>query len=121
EVERLIADVGQTSAQLRETGELTSGDLPVLLPPRVASEFIGTYVIRNLSGSLVSNRQSKYTLDDFKGQQQVIRPDLLIEVNPLVPWELTTEPCTGEGVPASIVSVVDDGRLLRPLCDLKYA
>ncbi|MBI3976959.1 MAG: hypothetical protein HY331_02125 [Chloroflexi bacterium] len=121
EAERIIADVGETSRRLRRTGRLASGDLPVILAPRVAAGFIGMYLVRNLSGSLVANRQSVHSLDDFKSGKAVIRPDLRLEVNSLVPWELATESCTSEGVPGGVAVAVEAGRLVRPLCDLKYA
>jgi PmbA protein len=121
EVDRLIRDVGETTQQLKQPGSLQSGGREIVLAPGIAESFLGTFLLRNFSGSLVANRQARYTLEDFRMQRRVVRPDLSVLLDPLQPFEAHTESCTGEGVPSRRTYVLLDGRLQTPLVDVKYA
>src|SRR5206468_1954422 len=65
--------------------------------------------------------QSSFQLDDFRAGRRVLRSDLSLLLDPLMPFEPSTESCTSEGVPSRRFYAIRDGRLQTPLLDLKYA
>lgn len=121
EVDRLIQDVGQTTQQLKRDGALAAGSQEVVLTPGLTESFLGTFLLRNFSGSLVANRQSGFSIEDFRSQRRLLRTDLSILLDPFRPFEGSTERCTGEGVPSRRIFILRNGRLQTPLLDLKYA
>lgn len=121
EVEFVVADVVETVPALRTEDRAPSGPLPVLLPADVFEAFLGTFVGANLSGRAVLEGTSAWTLEDFRGGRQVLREDLDLVVDTLLPLELAASPVSGEGVPGGRAELIRAGRLVTPLLDLKYA
>jgi PmbA protein len=122
EMKRVIkntANIGSLLAKnpVREV----SGKMRLLFPPGIFESFLGQFLLTNLYGSLVVNRQSRFSLDDFKTERQVLRKDLSLEVNTLLPYRAMSYPCTGEGVAGGKVSFINEGKLKTPILSLKYA
>jgi predicted Zn-dependent protease len=121
-----IAERAERTAQdfesLRSLGDgPPRGRCPVILHPRVAEEFIRTFLFSNLSGGAVANGRSRFTGDDFRTRRVVFREDLRIASRPLEPMGIGSFACTGEGVPAREIDFVRDGRLETPILGLKHA
>ena len=78
ELGRVLADVREVTAELKKTGSFQANPTGsrVVLDTGLAGSFVGQYIGGNLSGSGVANRQSAYSLDDFKENKQVIRQDI---------------------------------------------
>lgn len=121
EIARLVKDVGETSRLLKAPARLQSGRLTALLPPRLAESFVGTFLVRNAAGSLVANRQSAWSADDFAGRKQVASPGFSLTVDSLRPLETDTRPVSSEGMPGGRQAIVEAGRLMTPLVDAKYS
>jgi PmbA protein len=122
EIQRVIENTGHIGKLLTtEVQRDLSGKIQLLFPPGIFESFLDQFLISNLYGSLVVNRQSRFSLEDFQSQQQVLRDDLSLEVNTLLPYRSFSYPCTGEGVPGGSVSYIDAGRLQTPVLSLKYA
>ncbi len=98
-----------------------SGKMRLLFPPGVFEAFLSQFLIANLYGSLVINRQSRFSLADFTNQVQVLRPDLSITVNTLEPLRSFSYRCTTEGIPGGIIDLIQHGSLKTPILNLKYA
>jgi PmbA protein len=122
EIQRVIENTGRIGKLLTtEVSRNLSGKLQLLFPPGIFESFLDQFLLTNLYGSLVINRQSRFSLEDFQSQRQVLRDDLSIEVNTLLPYRSLSYPCTGEFVPGGVVSYIDAGRLQTPVLSLKYA
>jgi PmbA protein len=123
EVERIIKDVKETTARLKQTGKFTPDPkgTRVLLEMGVADSFMGSYISGNLSGSAVANKQSAYQLADFETNKQVIRQDISLFIDGLRDFESTASRLTGEGIPGGQGYVIQNGKLITPYLDLKYA
>ncbi|MEN8151099.1 MAG: metallopeptidase TldD-related protein [Planctomycetota bacterium] len=107
---------------LREpAGETPRGEMDVLLHPRVAESFFGTFLYPNLSGAAVANGRSRFTADDFREGRRVFREDLGISVRPHVPMSVGAFGFTDEGVCSREFELIDGGRLTTPTLSLKYA
>ncbi len=123
EVERIIEDVKVTTARLKESGKYTprpDGDR-VVLEPGVSGSFLGTYLLGNLYGSGVANGQSAFKLDDFKEGKQVTRSDMTLVLDGLRPYEFSASRLTTEGIAGGRQALVDKGKLITPILDLKYS
>jgi PmbA protein len=97
------------------------GTMRLIFPPDVFEAFLSQFLLANLFGSLVMNRQSRFSLSDFRERRPVMNPDLSLEVNTLLPWRAFSYICTSEGVPGGRIELITDGRLNTPLLSLKYA
>jgi PmbA protein len=123
ELDRILKDVREVTAQLKKEGTFKAdpGGSRVILDTGLAGSFIGQYIGGNLSGSGVANRQSAYSLDDFKAQKQVIREDISLVVDGTRPFESSTSRVTGEGIAGGRAPLIERGKLIAPALDLKYA
>lgn len=122
DVERIIGNTGRIGQLLsRDTNQGVNGKTVLLFPPSIFESLLSHFLITNLYGSLVINRQSRFSLSDFQEQKQVLRDDLSIEVNNLLPFRSFSYRCTSEGVPGGQLHLVSDGRLQTPAFNLKYA
>ncbi|HHU50828.1 MAG TPA: hypothetical protein GXZ36_03265 [Firmicutes bacterium] len=122
EYNALLSYTGETVRQLKQEAPFTAEkEMYILLPPKVFAAFLGHYVVTNLSGGLVANRQSAFSKEDFLRQQQLFRADLTIRANGARPYRSSSYRCTGEGVPTGEVEYVKEGKLITPILNLKYA
>lgn len=122
EIRRQIERVGDTFRHLKQTAEGTrSGPRTIILHPNVAYSLFDFYVWGNMGGSSVYHGQSLWKREDFVAQQQVLREDISVRVDPWQPLGPGSFGWTGEGLPSAPVTYIDGGRLVNPLLDLKYA
>jgi PmbA protein len=122
EVDRVIQNTGTIGRHLMVPAETKlSGPVQLFFPPDLFESFISHYLITNLLGSLVVNRQSSFSLEDFQNNRRVLRDDLTLEVNTLLPLKSSSYPCTSEAVPGGSIQLIAGGRLQTPVLSLKYA
>ncbi|MCC7106502.1 MAG: hypothetical protein IT307_15295, partial [Chloroflexi bacterium] len=84
------------------------------LPPSTAGSFLGRFIGANLSGTTVVNGRAAFTLKDFQDGRQVIRPDISVVTDSLLPFERAASPISSEGIPGGRVTLVREGRLVTP-------
>jgi len=122
DINRIIRETITVSQQLEEPCSATfSGSMTLILPPEMFETFINQFLIANLYGSLVLNRQSRFVLEDFQEHRPVIRDDLSLTINNLLPYRGSSYICTAEGVPGGTIVLIDGGKLQSPILNLKYA
>jgi|GEM_PF-287332 len=123
EIERIIEDVKLNTARLKVDGKFTPdpAGCRVILDTGVAGSFLNSYISSNLSGSGVSNRQSAFKLEDFKEGKSVMREDISLFIDGLRGFETSASRCSSEGVPGGQGYLVQNGKLVSPALDLKYA
>jgi PmbA protein len=113
---------GRTARELKKKATLRrEGEMPVIFTPNVFEAFLDHYLLSNLSGRLVANRQSAFAAGDFQEAKKVFRDDLTIRIDGTRPYRYSSYRCTGEGVPTGQVDLVRQGRLVTPVLSLKYA
>ncbi len=121
ETNRIIEETGRIGKLLEKPAPgLKSGPLKLLFPPDIFEAFLGHFLITNLYGSLVVNRQSRFSAEDFQNHSQVLREDLGLKINNLLPWRSFSYPCTNEGVPGGEIALVVGGKLQSPILNVKY-
>ena len=122
DIDRIIQETITVGKQLEQPCSTTfSGPITLILTPEMFETFMNQFVITNLYGSLVLNRQSRFTLDDFENHRPVIRDDLSLTINNLLPYRGSSYICTAEGVPGGKIALIDGGKLQSPILNLKYA
>jgi predicted Zn-dependent protease len=121
EIDELIENVAETMRVLGRTAEAPRGELPVLLSPGLAMSFIGRFLLGNLGARGLMTGRSAFTLEDVREGRKVASETLTIVVDSLLDLESAASPISGEGVPGGRAAIVERGRLVRPLADLKYA
>lgn len=120
-LERIIEETGRIGKLLeKQAPSIKSGPLKLLFPPDIFEAFLGYFLINNLYGSLVVNRQSKFSAEDFRNRHQVLREDLQLKINNLLSWRAFSYPCTNEGVPGGKVTLISNGKLQSPILNVKY-
>lgn len=105
----------------RLPASLGSGRMPVIISPGVMDSFIGHYIASNLSGENVAEGRSRFEVDQFHSGERVLRDDMQVILDTAVPMGPGSYPCTVEGVPSGRTDLVQDGRLVTPILNLKYA
>jgi PmbA protein len=122
EMDRVIENTGKIGRHLMVSVETQiAGPVQLFFPPDLFESFANHYLISNLLGSLVVNRQSCFALEDFYNHCPVLRDDLSLEINTLLPLKSFSYPCTSEAVPGGSIHIIVDGRLQTPILNLKYA
>ncbi len=97
------------------------GDTPVLLHPDVVEEYVLGVLLHNLDGSLVAHGTGAFGRSQFENGATVLREDLTLRFDPLVPMAVGAYRFTQEGLPARPCTYVEAGRLKSPILDLKHA
>jgi PmbA protein len=121
QIDHLTNYVGETLKLLHnETTLPLTGRIPILLPPKVMEAFLDHYLISNLMGSLVFNKQSAYAKEDFIQQRQAFRGDLTLSIDGSRPLRSGSYRCTSEGIPSGQIDLVKEGRLITPVLNTKY-
>ena len=98
-----------------------SGLVPVLLHPDVVEDYVLGVLLHNLDGTQVAHGTGAFSRDQFKAEAPVLREDLTLRTDPLVPLAAGAYRFSQEGLPARPCVFVEHGRLKSPLLDLKYA
>jgi PmbA protein len=122
EIERVIHDTVTVGKLLDQPVETQfSGPMTLIFPPEIFESFLSHFLLTNLYGSLVVNRQSRFSLEDFQNHRQILRDDFNLIVNNLLPYRAFSYICTSEGIPAAKTVFIESGKLLTPILNLKYA
>jgi PmbA protein len=93
----------------------------VLLHPSVVEEYVLGTLLDNLAGATVAHGEGHFRREQFGSPDPVLREDLDLRCEPLVPFGAGSYRFTTEGVPAAACDYLARGRLVQPLVDLKYA
>jgi PmbA protein len=92
-----------------------------LLHPAVVESFVIGTLAHALDGANVAHGESHFSAGRFLEGGPVFREDLTLRVNPLIPMRAGSYRFTHEGVPAAPCTYIQNGRLLTPVLNLKYA
>ncbi|MEZ7892322.1 MAG: metallopeptidase TldD-related protein [Candidatus Wallbacteria bacterium] len=94
----------------------------IILTPDVADSFIKKYVMPNIYGSSVVERQSKFSIDEFRSQEKVFRDDISFKFcYDSDEYDINNIPVSYEGVYGKPVYFIKNGKLQTPVLDLKYS
>jgi len=85
--------------------------LQVFLMPWISKEIFLHFIASNLAGSAVYNKQSCFSLNDFKNKKQVLNTDLSFNCNPTIDFDIGSYKFTSEGVPTQKTDFIKNGRL----------
>ena len=130
--QRTVAPLDAITAQIELAGNylqplrtpasgIDSGTRMVVLHPDVAYSLFNFFVWGNLGGAAIFHGQSPFKIEDFRTNRQVFRGDVTVSVDP---WEALSPGAfkyTSEGWPSAPTTYIQDGRLMQPILDLKYA
>jgi PmbA protein len=97
------------------------GLVPVLLHPDVVEEYVLGVLLHNLDGAQVAHGTGAFRKEQFGDVAPVLREDVTLRTDPLVPLAAGAYRFSQEGLPAAPCTYVDSGRLKSPILDLKYA
>jgi PmbA protein len=100
---------------------MSAGEHPVILHPRVVEDYVLDTLLANLDGAAVANGESHFRREQFGGDEAVLREDLSLRIDPLQPLKSGSYRSSREGVPAARCRYIENGRLVQPVLDLKYA
>jgi PmbA protein len=98
-----------------------AGIHPVILHPDVVEDYVLGVLLHNLDGVQVAHGTGAFRIEQFGSASPVLREDLTLRTDPCVPMAAGAYRFSQEGLPARACAFVDRGRLMTPLCDLKYA
>jgi PmbA protein len=98
-----------------------SGTQPVILHPRVVEEYVLQTLMHHLQGSTVAHGEGQFAHKMFGSGAAVLREDVGVRLDPLLPLRSGSYRFTREGVPAAACHYVERGRLVGPIVDIKYA
>ena len=98
-----------------------SGLVPVILHPDVVEDYVLGVLLHNLDGVQVAHGTGAFRLEQFDGAAPVLREDVTLRTDPLVPMAAGAYRFSQEGLPAAACTFLDRGRLKTPILDLKYA
>jgi PmbA protein len=117
-LDRLVALVLALRASAASSRE---GVLPVVLHPDVVEEYVMGVLLHNLDGAQVAHGTGAFRTEQFGASSPVLREDVTLRTDPLVPLAAGAYRFSLEGLPARACVYVDGGRLMTPVLDLKYA
>ena len=97
-----------------------SGELNVLLHPRVVEGYVLSTLYQNLDGAAVAHEEGAFELKQFGDDDPVLRDDIQLSIDPWRPYHSGSYRFTGFGLPSAPCEYVRDGRLVQPILDVKY-
>jgi PmbA protein len=97
------------------------GEHPVLFHPHVVEGYVLGTLWNNLNGATVAHGEGHFRQEQFGADHPVLREDLGLRIDPLLPLRAGSYRFTSEGVAAAACAFIARGRPLRPVLDLKYA
>ena len=117
-----IGRLAETVSKLKQpAARAPSGWRPVILHPNVVESFVLGILLENLDGASVAHGESHFRAEQFGSPEPALREDLALRVDPLEPLKAGAYRFTREGVPAAPTVFVENGRLVTPVLNLKYA
>ena len=120
--EARVQRLADTVLKLREPGaSLRGGVHRVLLHPDVVEEYVLGTLLSNLDGATVAHGEGAFRREQFGSGAAALREDLRLSVDPWKPLGPGTYRFTTEGIPSKPTTLIDRGRLVSPVLDVKYA
>lgn len=108
---------GERAVKRLGPGRLTSGQMPVVLDPRVGGTIVG-HLINAMAGPSIARRAS-FLLDRL--DQDLFASDVVIADNPHRARGMRSRPFDGEGLPTAARNLVEQGRVTGWLMDCASA
>jgi PmbA protein len=96
------------------------GVVPVILHPDVVEDYVLGVLLHNLDAVQVAHGTGAFRIEQFAAEPPVLRDDLTLRTDPLVPMAAGAYRFSQEGLPAKACAFIERGRLITPLVDLKY-
>jgi PmbA protein len=121
EFELRLGRLADTVAALSEPSDPPDRPPTVLLHPDVVEELVLGMLLENLSGAAVALGESAFRKEDFGSGVPILREDLSLRFDPTQPLRAGSYRFTSEGIPSAPCTLIEEGRLVTPLLDLKYA
>jgi PmbA protein len=116
----LASSVVDLSLKLKNTAELKDGVYQVLIDPHYGAGLLDKFLLSNISGLQVKSGTGRYKAADF-GNKVAMRPAITISINQLENLARESFAFTSDGVLPQSFSLIKDGQLVEPVCDLKTA
>jgi PmbA protein len=104
-----------------EEPSFQGGVHPVILHPHVVEQFVLGTLLHHIDGASVAHGESQFARGDFGSGRPVLREDLDLKLDPLLPFRTGSYRHTSEGVPAAPCVYIERGALVNPILGLKYA
>lgn len=101
--------------------KLSDDNLPVLFIPYAGFGILDKYILENINGTLVESKVSRFDIDDFAKDKQIARNDISIKVDQTRPMETDSFNFSTEGIVGKKFTILENGRLVDPICDLQTA
>lgn len=105
----------------RPARPMTGGVRPLILHPRVVREYALATLLHHLEGSTVDHGEGCFARERFGAAEPAFREDLALAIDPRRPLKSGSYAFTVEGVPAQRTALIERGRLVQPVLDLKYS
>ncbi len=118
---RLDRLIGFVLALRAPAARRAGGIVPVVLHPDVVEDYVLGALLYNLDGTQVAHGTGAFRKEQFESRIPVLREDLTLRTDPLVPMAAGAYRFSQEGLPARPCAFVEKGCLVTPLLDLKYA
>ena len=117
-----LAYLMQTAGQVaKDAAPLPVGTHSVLLHPRVVENYVLATLMQNLDGAAVAHDESAFDRSGFRSGRASLRKDVGLSIDPLQPYKGGSYRFTGFGLPAAPCTYIENGRLIQPILDVKYA
>ena len=117
-----LAYLMQTARQVaKDAAPLPAGTHSVLLHPRVVENYVLSTLMQNLDGSAVAHDESAFDRSGFRSGRASLRKGVGLSIDPLQPYKGGSYRFTGFGLPAAPCTYIEDGRLVQPILNVKYA
>lgn len=117
-----LSSLLETAAAIEiDAAPLEPGMHRVLLHPRVVESYVLGTLMQNLDGSAVAHGESAFDRSAFRVKRSGLRKDISLSIDPLQPYRGGSYRFTGFGLPAAPHTYIDNGRLVSPILDIKYA
>lgn len=114
--------IAQLAKSLRDKRiKLDNKNLPVLFSPYYGSGILDKYILENINGTLIESSVSRFDIEDFTKHKQIARSNISIEVDQTIPMNTDSFNFTTEGIAGQKFTVMENGKLTTPVCDLQVA
>lgn len=119
--ESRVFRIADTVLRLREPAASIDGGIQrVILHPDVVEEYVLGTLFSNLDGATVAHGEGAFRKEQFGSGEPILREDLGLSIDPWKPLGPGSYRFSTEGVPSKPTTLIDRGRLVTPILDLKY-
>lgn len=101
--------------------KLSNGRYPILLESGEGWRLLDKFILGNLSGMMVDAGQSHFKKEDFQNKLAISHPNFNLSYNQRKPMSTESFNFSSQGVLSQEFSLIKDGKLTEPICDLKTA